>query len=68
MKRAMAVVLVAVLTLVVSGIDAASSAPQDADTRTPQVRRQELAARLNDLAAGSIVRIEPGRKNTHVSV
>jgi hypothetical protein len=57
-KRAMAVVLLAVLTGVVSGIDAASSAPQVTDPRKEQVRRQEVAARLNDLAAGSIVRIE----------
>jgi hypothetical protein len=54
----MAVVLLAVLTVVVSGIDAASSAPQDTDTRKEQIRRQEVAARLNDLAAGAIVRIE----------
>lgn len=58
MKRAMAVVLLAVLTVVVSGIDAASSAPQGADTRNEEARRRQVAARLNRLAAGSIVRIE----------
>ena len=58
MKRAMAVVLLAVLTVVVSGIDAASSAPPGTDTQNEEARRQQVAARLNKLAAGSIVRIE----------
>ena len=58
MKRAMAVVLIAVLTALVLGIDAASLAPQDKDASREEARRQEIAARLNEIAAGSIVRIE----------
>lgn len=58
MKRAMAVVLLAVLTAVVSGIEAASLEPQDKDASREEARRQEIARRLNAIAAGSIVRIE----------
>lgn len=58
MKRAMTVVLVAGPTAVASGINAASLAPQATDAPKEEARRQEVAARLNELAAGSIVRIE----------
>ncbi|HVH27423.1 MAG TPA: hypothetical protein VM818_11705 [Vicinamibacterales bacterium] len=54
----MVVVLLAVLTAVVSGIDAASLAPQDKGASREETRRREIAARLNEIAAGSIIRIE----------
>lgn len=54
----MIVVLLAALTAVASGIDAASLAPQDRNASREEARRQEIAARLNEIAAGSIVRIE----------
>jgi hypothetical protein len=54
----MVVVLLGVLTAVVSGIDAASLAPQDKSASREETRRLEIAARLNEIAAGSIVRIE----------
>ena len=58
MKRVMAVVLLAALTAVASGIDAATLESQDRDASREAARRQAIAVRLNAIAAGSIVRIE----------
>ena len=58
MKRVMAIVLIAVLTAVVSGIDAASLGNEDQDARKEEARRQTITARINDIAVGSIVKIE----------
>jgi hypothetical protein len=58
MRRATSVVLLAVLTAALSGIDDISSAQQTQTTEASEAQRQKIAARLKGITLGSMVRIE----------
>ena len=58
MKRALTVVVVALLTAALSGVNTVSQALQGTETPSEEARRQDIATRLNSVATGYIVTIE----------
>ena len=58
MKRVATVVLIALLTAAISGLDDASLARAEQGAQTADAHRQEIASRLKDIPVNSVVRIE----------
>ena len=58
MKRAATVVLFALLTAAISGLNDASLARAEQGAQTAEARRQEIATQLEEIPPNSVVRIE----------
>ena len=58
MRRALAIVLVAVMAGMLSGVESASQILSDGDGLTEQQRRQVIASQLNGVMTGHVVRVE----------
>jgi hypothetical protein len=58
MKRIACVVLFALLTASISGVNDAAVARAEQNVQTDQARRQEIAARLKRIPINSVIRIE----------
>jgi hypothetical protein len=63
MRRVVTVVLVAMLTAVISGIDDPSWARQNENAQTRDAHRREIAARLAAIPLGSAIEVNPTRGN-----
>ena len=58
MKRVTTVVVIALLTAAISGLDDASLVRAEQGAQTAEAHRQEIAGQLKDIPVNSVVRIE----------
>lgn len=61
MRRALTVVVIAVLTAMISGVNDTTWALQKQDTQTRDAHQKEIAARLAGIPIGSPIEVEPVR-------